>query len=307
MAVESNNPDTGIDNGETQAPDTAADWDYYDPDEDQDTVETPEPEVTEDGTEEAVDEADPAEETEASAEIDAPLEAVVTLSDGTKTKVSDLIQGNLRQADYTRKSQELARERQAVEANLQRIEGITEAFIDHLSSMVPAQPDPSLALRDPNAYVRQKAQYDAAVAQVQKLIEVGQQPKQIKDAMTAEQQRTTLAEENRRLAERFPETATQQGRERFFNVAAEAAKEMGIPLDELGAITDHRYFMALHYAKIGMDAVKARAAAKAKAQAAPPAAPRKPGQPVTANRNMQAMQKLARSGSLRDALKVDWD
>lgn len=298
---EDNNPDSGTEDINAQAPDTAPEWDYYDPDEDQDNVETPEPDATEDGTEEA------AEEAEVSAELEAPLEAVVILADGTKTKVSELVQGNMRQADYTRKSQELATKRQAVEADLQRITGITEAFIDHLSSMVPAQPDLALASRDPNAYVRAMASHNEAVAQVQKLVELGQQPKKIKDAMTTAERQASLAEENRLLAERFPAVSTQQGRDRFFSGAASAARELGISNDELAAVSDHRYFAVLHYAKMGMDAEKARQSAKAKAQAAPPATPRKPGQPAQANRNPQAMQKLSRSGSIRDALKVDWD
>ena len=55
-----------------------------------------------------------------------------------------------------------------------------------------------------------------------------------------------------------------------------------------------------------MDAAKARQVAKAKVAAAP-TAPRKPGAPVQVAKNADAMKRLARSGSIKDALKVDWD
>lgn len=299
MTDEINNPTDGTEEVTAQAPDTEEAWDYYDPDED--NVEAPEVAATEDGTDEAAQEAEVGEP----AEVEAPLEAVVKLADGSKAKVADLIQGNLRQADYTRKSQELATSRQAVEANLQRIEGITDAFIDHLTKLVPEAPDHALALRDPNAYTRQLAQHQAAMAQVQTLVELGSQPKQIKAAMQSEAQSANLAEENRKLQERFPMVATKEGRDKFFSNAAAVANEIGFSTDELSQVTDHRIFAMAHYAKIGMEAVKTRDAAKAKLQAAPQVSPRKPSQ-AAGNGNVDAMRKFAKSGSIRDAVKA-WD
>ena len=78
-------------------------------------------------------------------------------------------------------------------------------------------------------------------------------------------------------------------------------------MDELSGVTDHRMFALAHWANEGMKAAKAREAAKAKVANVPPSAPRKPGQPAQASRNTDAMRKLARSGSIRDAVKVDWE
>lgn len=300
MTDDINNPDDGTEEVTAQAPDTTEEWDYYDPDED--NVEAPDTAATEDGTEEAAQEAEVGE----SAAIEAPLNAVVKMADGTTAKVSDLLQGNLRQADYTRKSQELATSRQAVEANLQRIEGITEAFIDHLTKLVPEAPDHALALRDPNAYTRQLAQHQAAMAQVQSLVEIGSQPKQIKSAITAENQAAQLAEENRMLQDRFPAIATREGRDKFFSNAAAVANDMGFSNDELSKVTDHRIFAMAHYAKIGMDAVKTRDAAKAKLQAAPQVSPRKPGQAQGGDRSAEAMRRFAKTPSVKNAAAA-WD
>ncbi len=302
MDSETNTPEQGIDNAQPQADDTAPDWDYYDPDEDQDTAEAPEADATDDGTEVAEEAAS----TEETAEVEASADAVVTMADGTKVKVQDLIQGHLRQDDYTRKTQELANTRKALSAEVERIEGITQAFVDHMSALVPPAPSHEVALRDPNRYTREMAAHQAAMAKVQELIEIGQQPKQVKEAVTAQEKAELAQVENARLIERFPTLAQPAERQKFFTEAVDAAAELGIPLAELQGLTDHRIFAALHYAAKGLKASKAMQVAQAKVQKAPPVAPQKPAVAKNSG-NAEAMRKLARSGSIRDAVKVDWD
>ena len=182
----------GTDSVEPHEDDNAEPTTYWDPEDDepQDTPEdgTPEP-ATDEGAEE-----EPAEPEEPEAPKPDPV--TLTLPDGTQISADEAAKGYLRQADYTRKSQELAQQRQAAQADLQRIQGITEAITDHLTSLIPPAPDTALAMTNPQAYVAQKAQHDAAVAKVRELIEVGGKPKQIQDAWTAEQRQTVLAQEN---------------------------------------------------------------------------------------------------------------
>lgn len=299
-------PQGGTDTAFSEA-DTPETWDYFDPEED--TEEVTEEAGTDEGPVEGEEEA---QETEDQPE-DEPEEAEaepgpITLEDGTQVTFDELRKGYLRQADYTRKQQEMSNRRASLEADVHRLEGITQAFVDHLASMVPAEPSPSLALTDPNRYTAQKAQYDAAVAQVQKLIEIGSRPKEIAQSISRADRETMLLEENRKLASRFPQTSDQKGRERFFTEVQSAANEVGFSTDELRKVTDHRLFALAHWAKIGMEAEKNRAKAKTKVEKAPPATPRKPGQGAArANRNAEAMRKLARSGSIRDAMAVDWE
>jgi hypothetical protein len=288
--------DAGTEPVETQQDDTAPEWDYFDPDED--TEEPPEAAATDDGTEE------PAEPEEAEPESEP---AQISLPDGTQVTLDEAVKGYLRQADYTRKAQEVSQKRQALEADLQIVSGITETFIDHLTKMVPQAPDPSMALRDPTGYVRAKATYDAAMAQVQQLIEIGKKPKEISDKLSETDKQSLVAQENALLAERFPAITQPEGRKKFFESAATAAQELGFSMDELSGVTDHRMFVLAHWANEGMKAAKAREAAKAKVANVPPSTPRKPGQPAQANRNQDAMRKLARSGNIRDAVKIDWE
>lgn len=308
MTDETDTPDSGTDNVTPSDTDTAPDWDYYDPDEDQDTVE-PQEAATDEGPETADEDPEP--------EDDEPIEAVIDRLKAENPKlaehIAELEQGALRQADYTRKAQEVANRRKALEADVSRLEGITNAFVEHLSSLVPEAPDPALALRDPNAYVRQKAQHDAAVAQVQKLIEIGTQPKQLADALTQADRAEMLREENARLMERFPTTRSEKGRMEFFRAAASAAEELGYSAEELGQQTDHRAFALAYWARKGMDAAKAKeqaaAAAKGKGK---PVIPAKPGATNAGlseiSKIREAKKRFEKSRSIRDAVDfVKWD
>jgi hypothetical protein len=300
MTVEPDTPQ-GTDNDAPEQTDTAPEWDYYDPDEDQDTVE-PQEAATDDGTEEA----ELTEEPEA--EEGAPESVLeIDMGDGTKIAVDELRNGYLRQADYSRKTQELANRRQALEADVARLEGIQQQFIDHLTSLIPPAPDLALAARDPNGYVRQKAAFDAAIAKVQELVALGEQPKAIRSQMSEADQKERLAAEYQMLLQKFPQAGTEHGRQKFLASVREAAVELGFSEEDINSATDHRMYAMAYWAKRGMDADKAAKLAKSKVQAAPQMSPRKPGSGTEAGRNRDAMAKLSRSGSIRDALKVDWD
>ena len=289
--MEPDENDTPLDSGTenvTPENDTAEqEWDYFDPDED--TEETQETAATDEGAEEATEEAKPEEP------------AQINLPDGTQVTLDEAVKGYLRQADYSRKTLELSQTRQALEADLKIVSGITEAFIDHLTKMVPQSPDPAMALRDPTGYVRAKAQYDAAMAQVQQLIELGKKPKEITDKLSETDKQALVARENALLAERFPVVATPDGRKKFFESAATAAQELGFSMDELSGVSDHRMFALAHWANEGMTAARAREAAKAKVANVPPATPRKPGQPAQTARDQAAVRRFEKAPTIRNA------
>lgn len=305
-------PTGATDNAQPQS-DTPETWDYYDPDDDQDTVASEENEGTDDEAEAepedtAEDETEAEETDEADQSDDEQAEpALVTLADGSKVTHDELVKGYLRQSDYTRKQQEAANERKALRAEAERIERITQTFVDHLASMVPPEPNPQLALTDPNKFTAQKAQYDAALAQVQRLIQMADEPKQVTQGISQEDHQRLVAAEKAKLTQALPRVATREGWEAFWkNDVQEVAREVGFTSEDLGKAIDHRLFLLVDLAKDGMAARKAKTAAKAKAETAPPI--KKPGQAAKqANRNVEAMRKLARSGSIKDALAVDWD
>lgn len=296
-------------------------WTGYDPDDDDDpdTVDDPEDDATDDGTE--TDEEDPegaedegeaeGEEDEGDDEGDAPEVADIELPDGTKVARDEVVKGYLRQSDYTRKTQEVAQERKGLQERVQSLQNIQSAFIDQIAAMVPKAPDTQLAMTDPNAYTRQKASHEAAMAQVQKIIELGQQPQQIASGLSHEDHRKQALAENERLAERFPETKDPKARKAFFETAMTAGREAGFSDEEMQGIVDHRIFTLAALASEGMKARNARKKANAKAAKAPPVSPRKntAGKRGATARNQEAMRRLEKSGKLQDAigLNIKWD
>lgn len=291
--------------------DTAEEFTYYDPDEDEpDTDDTESAEATDDDEEEAEPEVKE-ESTEAVAAY-AEDTAVVKLPDGTEMPVAELRNGYLRQSDFTRKTQELSNERERVRADASRIEGITQAFVDHMASLMPAEPDQRLIYSDPVKYTQQKAIYDQALGKIQELIEIGSQPKEVRQQMAQTDQQAAMRSTQEALAQKIPQMATKDGFVRVMGEVAKAANAVGFTNEDLQSALSLPKGAALielaHWAQKGMEADKAKAAAKAKAEKAPPSKPNKPGHNAgRANKNRDAMKKLARSGSIQDALRVDFD
>lgn len=303
--------------------DDAANLDIYDPSEDTEEIEddqqsesvTDEAEEGQEADDTTAEDDDQAESEDEGAEDEAanpePEDDVTVTVNGSKVALSDLKAGYMRQADYSRKTQEVATKRRDLETLSARVTQSVSAIADFLVQQIPPAPDPQLAYTNPAQFVQAKAVHEAATAQINALLEQAGQVKQVESNLTAEQRRELIASENASLAEKFPTTATDEGRKQFFDTAANAAKDLGYSDEEIQTVMDHRMFALAHYAAMGMRAEKAQAKAKQKVQNAPPVAPakaRKQGVSQTAaRRNQEAMKRLARTGSIADALAIDFD
>lgn len=315
MTDETDNPEPGTESVETSNYDNPTEWDYFDPDEDTEEITTEEGTDDEAAETEANDEAEQVEdeaEEEANPDevepekVTATDDAVVSLADGTTATVKDLIAGNMRQQDYTRKSQENAEFRKVTEAQADRIERINKALVDQLEAMMPPQPDPAIASTKPDEFIRQQAQYNAATQFLQGIVSLADEVGEVKQDMSSDDKQRMLREENTMLVNKFPEIGTKDGRTNFLQAANKAALDVGFSPDEIANVTDHRIYALARWAQKGMEAEKAASTAKAKVEKAKPAAPRKPAGTVS-NKNAKAMDRLRRSGSMRDALAVDFD
>lgn len=306
--------------------DDAMGIDFYDPSEDNEEIEGSTQSGDENG--EAGDSQE-TDETEANAEDDdptddeaeepadeeadkpEPTDDVTVTVNGEQVALSDLKAGYLRQADYSRKTQEVANTRKGLEAMSARVQTSVNAIAGFLAQQIPEPPDPQLAMTNPGEFVQRKAMHEAAVQQVNALLSQAGEVNSVTNTLTTEQRKELLAEENAKLAEAFPQTATDEGRKTFFDTASTAARELGYSDEEIKAVMDSRMFSLAHYAAIGMRAEKARDKAKAKVVNAPPVAPQKQRQQganhAVARRNKEAMNRLARTGSIDDAMAIDFE
>lgn len=302
--------------------DDAADLEIYDPEEDnvepepaqQSEIETDEAEPSQEAEETPSEDDEGAEAEDEGAEDAAnpePKDDVTVTVNGEQVALSDLKAGYMKEKDYRHKTTEVANQRKGLEAMSARVQTSVNAIAEFLINQIPAEPDPQLAMTDPAQFVQAKAMHEAAMAQVNALLSQAGEVKTVANTLTSEQRRELLLSENARLAEEFPQTATDEGRQKFFNVAVKAAKDLGYSDDEIAKVVDHRTFALAYYADIGMRAEKAREKAKQKVTNVPPVAPQKArphgGNQAAASRNRDAMKRLARSGSLDDALSIDFD
>jgi len=273
--------------------------------------ETPEPETAEkedpEGDEETADD-EPDEETgkadEPKAEGD---DVVVTMADGQKVELGELKKGYLRQADYSRKTIEVANSRNAVSEQADRIGRVVDVFADYLAKQLPPQPGMELAYENPTAYYAQKAQYDASLARLNELISIADASKGVNAEVGKGKQQEQLAEENRKLAEIMPMTTNPKGREQFFSSTLKAGQVVGYSEAEIRNVTDHRLLALGYWAAKGIEADKAKEAAKAKIAKAPPVAtPQRRQQTNTgASENYSRhITNAARTGSVDDVLKA---
>lgn len=314
-------------------PSTSADdpsnWDFADPDDDQDNQEEPTSKDTPDGADEA-DEGQEAEQSEANDEANdsegeqdgeeaetesaeqseaEPEAATITLKSGEQISLDEAVNGYMRDGDYRRKTQAVADQRRQVEASTNRIQGVVDKLTEHLANQLPSEPDFALSQTDPASYMAQKALYDAQVNNLQQLIAMGGEAKSTAQEMSAADHQALVSEENAKLAERFPTTANEKGRKAFFEKAGSAAENLGYSSDEISKTTDSRLFGLAYYAQIGMEAQEAKKTAKVKVAEAPKAAPKKQANQTgsKARANADAMRRLNSTGSIRDAMGVDWD
>lgn len=129
---------------------------------------------------EAADESEPADEEHTDEDEESEPEdgqgrfvadnAKVRLADGTVTTIHELKRGFLREADYTRKTQETSarlKDTETREAHIKASEQqINERFqyVDRLlQSMAPQPPDPTLAQTDPFTWTVKRAEYEQAM------------------------------------------------------------------------------------------------------------------------------------------------
>ncbi len=192
--------------------------------------------------------------------VTAADEAVVTLSDGTQTTVGELKRGNLRESDYTRKSQELAQQRREFEETSSRTSQLEEQLATErqlmataLQGVMPQAPDPALMETDPVAYMQAKEQFEQHQNAVRQTQDLQQQAQQRAQAEQAQNQQDYLVKERQALLDAMPEFKDQNAYSNFWNSAQTYLRQQGFTTDEISTVADHRFY------KVMKDALSYRA------------------------------------------------
>lgn len=326
MGLTETSEDTSSTTEEVEVTEAAQQQDAIDESSEED-AEAAEPEAAsadEDQPEEAeAQEAEATEESESLAPqalVEAqPTDILFHTEDGEPVTVEEAKRGHLRQADYTRKTQELAGERQKLNEEFANRQQEREVLAQNLTLALDViQPELAelartdwSALREQDAYAYRERRdafelkqerYNSIVAQSQQLV---QQQKQASE----QQRQQRLAQEGEALKMKLPDIADPVKGPEVRAKMKLYAKEMGLSDAEAASITDHRVVIMMDKARRYDEMMKAdRTVAQKKVSKAPKKS-LKGGTPTTQGQRNQQQQKelqskLRQSGRMEDAVEL---
>jgi len=250
-------------------------------------------------------------------EPDAQTDTAYTVKiDGEEFEVTldELRNGYQRQADYTRKSQSLAEQRKAYEANLQAVQAERNQYAQVLENMSANQNAElqryeninwqELKDSDPMEYMEKRLEYQEAKEKISELNNERYRVQQQNEAEMASVLQEKIQNEAELLVKQLPEYADPNST--LKNDLRNYALGLGFSEQDVDGITDHRVVMVLHKAML-QDQV-----AKGVKRAKPVPKVVKSGTPQTkaqkAKKSVQAKrERLAKTGNARDAADVFLD
>lgn len=241
----------------------------------------------------------------------------VKMPDGSTTTIHELIRGNLREADYTRKTQEAAAaEKQAAEyrENLsqyeQRVSFMQDMTMAMLEAKMPKAPDRAKFNTDPFGYMEDKLAYDQAREEYETFRAQLNYQREHKATLDAQERERAKRAEEAALYSKIPELDPKHqdptAKQKVIGSLVKAAEKYGISPKELAEVTDHRVLVALRdLARLA--SLQGEGAAKVKEKIAnkPPVATGSKRLSSGAQRGRAvdaAMQRLNKSGSLKDGI-----
>jgi hypothetical protein len=288
-----------------------------------DAAEAPEEGQAEDQTEvqedeqvseeaEEVQEEESDEESEPEAELTYSVKVAGEEKELTLSELKTLAQQG---ADYTKKTQQVAEQRKALEAESVAIEQarqLRDAYAERLQAMeqllsAPEQSENLEYLKesDPIGYAVKVAELSQ---QREQLHAVQVERNRIAEQQQAEQQqqlRVYLAEQSAKLAEVLPEYSDPVKGEALRSDLRSFAKDIGFSDQELSMVRDSRQVLALHKAMLYDKLQKSKPeVTKRVAEATKTIKSGNGVKPATSEQVKRQQSQLAQSGKVRDAAKL---
>jgi hypothetical protein len=271
-------------------------------------LETQDEESSDETTDEQSEDSDEAEE-------DEQPQVFTVKVDGKEIEVTldELQQGYSRTQDYTRKTQQIAETRKAVEAEAAAIRAEREQYAQLLGALQqqlesageqPIDWD-RLYAEDPIEWVRQrelardKQERKAAIQSEQ------QRLSQLTVQQQTEEMKAKLAQEQELLISAVPEWKDPQKAKAEKALLVEFGRKIGFSEDELKNVYDHRAVIALRKAALYDQMVSKRKDIKPVVNNGPrPVKPSAAGRVSSTTEGTRAKQRLAKTGRVDDAARA---
>lgn len=179
----------------------------------------------------------------------------IVLDDGEKISLAQLKRNNLFQRDYTRKTEELAQQRKALEQEhhervaqaKDEIQRQRDFILEFAGDFVPQEPTLEMLREDPIGYMEAKATYEERMKKLNTLAEQRQGETQQFTARQQQEAQEFAAKEWSKFLDVIPKLKDEKKLEAFrSDVQQVAIKEYGLAPEELKNVVDHRYMRVLH-------------------------------------------------------------
>tara|TARA_Y100000593_G_C4305524_1_gene335523 strand:+ start:241 stop:1206 length:966 start_codon:yes stop_codon:yes gene_type:complete len=272
-------------------------------------------EADDEAEEEVFEEAEEYEVADEEAPAETP-QAYTVKVDGEEFEVTldELRDGYQRQSDYTRKSQSLAEQRKAYEANLQAVQNERNQYAQVLEQMSENQNYQlqqfedinwkELKDDDPMEYMEKRLEYQEAKDRISQLNNERARVHQQNQAEITQVLTEKVQKEAELLSAALPEYADPGS-----NLKTDIrnyALSLGFPENEIDSISDHRVVLVLHKAMLQDNAAKGVKKVKVAPKVVKSGTPQTKSQKV--KRVVQAKrERLSKTGNQRDAADVFLD
>lgn len=230
--------------------------------------------------------------------------------DGQEIEVAEdeLLRGYSRQQDYTKKTMELAQQRQQVDQVAAQAQAERAQYQSHLQQLaaalgeqLSAPPDMALLDSDPVEYMRQQHLYTQRQAAYQNAqLEIQRNEHQTRQQQEQAMQRH-LATEREQLIANLPEWADDA---KAAADKAEIVKDLaarGFTPEQIAQIGDHRAILMAREAMLYRQMIAKAKETTKKVEALPPRMQKPGATPKTTDGRTVDMQALKRSGKVDDA------
>lgn len=267
---------------------------------------TPEPQQEESQSEYVESEPEQVEET--------PRYRVKAAGEEVEVTLDDLIKGYQQSTDYTKKTQSLAEQRKAVEAERAAVEQAKQLRdtyaqrLEMIEKVLQQEPEDLSALKetDPIGYAVKVAEQQQRQQQLYAVQAERQRLAQQQQAEQQQRMQQMLMEEQQKLAQAIPEFADPEKGQTVRSEIRNYAKQVGFSDEELSAVYDSRAVMTLWKAAQYDKLMKGKPDVTKKVAEAPKML--KPGAARTVNPEAQAIQSqrkvLRQTGKVRDAASL---
>jgi hypothetical protein len=248
------------------------------------------------------------EETE---EEEQPTEVYTVKVDGKEVEVTldELQKGYSRTQDYTRKTQQIAETRKAVDAEASAIRAEREQYAQLLGALkqqlesteAPVDMD-RLYNEDPIEWVRQSEVMRQKQDKLAAIQSEQQRLSQLTAQQRAQEMQAHLATQQEALIQAVPEWKDSKKAKAEKALLIEFGQKIGFSEEELKNVYDHRAVIALRKAALYDQMMSKRGQIKPVVNNGPrPAKPSAAGRVSTTTESTRAKQRLAKSGRVNDA------